>query len=455
MSAAAILGIPALAVWGSAAYADLGNAAFVGLALLAILIWLESRKDGFLILAGVEIGLALSSKYTSVIDLALLGACLAWSIRRSPARTVLRALATFGFPGVLIAAPWYIKNWVWLGSPIFPAILIPGGEPSLRYILNTSYVQQGFGTGRQIFDYLLLPLHLYSQSLRYGQYSLEMPSIVFPLLLLWFTVGRGTPKLFLALGVARFGLWSVSSQQSRFLLPCYLFLAIATAQAVKDSNLTRRPLPGFFVRSLMSGMVAVAVAAGLVRVASSQPWRPILGLESRRQFLTRALAGFPTREYIRQNLPPDALVFLIGDGRRYYCPQQCAKEVDQFGWTRIAIESDFQAQTAASLMCAQGVTHVLLSWPDINYLLLHDWDGSITDSMRFLITDFEPTMLRQVYRETDASLFALDCISLTQLPQPGAYLSPGLVEASLPGGMFHQAPGIVGSRDRSSEIVAQ
>jgi len=74
----------------------------------------DARRDW--ILWGVSVGLFLGTKYLALVYVALL---LALPLVRGP-----RLRALWAIPGLLVfAGPWYARNWLVAGSPIYPASL--------------------------------------------------------------------------------------------------------------------------------------------------------------------------------------------------------------------------------------------------------------------------------------------------------------------------------------------
>src|SRR5439155_513495 len=71
-------------------------------------------------------------------------------------RGVVGLLLAFGLPAALIVAPWYAKNLVWFGNPVWP-VLAPNPTGFNQYLGNTSRFP---GTGG-LLGPILLPAYLY------------------------------------------------------------------------------------------------------------------------------------------------------------------------------------------------------------------------------------------------------------------------------------------------------
>jgi hypothetical protein len=106
-------------------------------ALYAVILWRESgpagqRLDPFAGLAGFLAGSAVACKYPAVVYCVLpLAACLAWlSLRanrgaESPARSLSSAVKPMGAFLLFVAlgcGPWFVKNLVTTGNPVYPLL---------------------------------------------------------------------------------------------------------------------------------------------------------------------------------------------------------------------------------------------------------------------------------------------------------------------------------------------
>jgi len=409
IAVAAMLAIPALPRWSSFAYIDIAWAAYAVLSAWCIFKWQRTGDQAQLVIGGLLAGLTLASKYVGVLDFGLLIGLIVYAGWNKGPKDLLRNLFLFAFIAAIVASPWYLKNLVWLGSPVFPVELLKANPAPLRLDLNQSYVQSGLGMGRTLLDYIKLPYRLYSHSIMFGQTALEMPSLLFPILILLPFAGGAAPIMILIAGLVRFGLWAVSSQQMSFLLPAFAFFSVAVAHLIHSVSSRRNWRVGFLLRAFAIGSVTVTLFAMLGHVIQTESWRVGIGSESRDDYLTRTLEGYRSRTFIKENLGQDEKVFLVGDGRRYYCPRQCVAEIDQFAWTRIVLQGNMSVEAIATSLYAEGVTHLLLSWQDINYLIQHDADGRFTDSIQFLLSEFEPACLIPVFREERTALYKLTC----------------------------------------------
>ncbi len=98
----------------------------------------EPARRSWVILAGLALGLGLGSKYTVLIPIA---AVLAWCVVSFKPRSRVLLL----LPGLLLlAAPWFVRNLVETGNPVFPQEikvagrnLVPGVESPYEQLATT------------------------------------------------------------------------------------------------------------------------------------------------------------------------------------------------------------------------------------------------------------------------------------------------------------------------------
>jgi hypothetical protein len=234
LSVAILLTVPTLPVWASFAYIDMGWSALEVLGLGALLVWWRERSQRWLLLSGTMIGLATGSKYLGLMGVAVLGAFVLLSTWNLGWRQSLRAGLAFGLAAAIVAAPWYLKNIAWFGNPIYPLIFGGPGWDAQRLELYTAYLNS-FGVGRDLIDYLLLPWNIYARHKEFGTVMnrIDIPSLLFLLVLfLGWKWPNPIVRALIMIAGARFLLWSLGSQQIRFLLPIYPALAIGAAYII-------------------------------------------------------------------------------------------------------------------------------------------------------------------------------------------------------------------------------
>jgi hypothetical protein len=156
------------------------------------------------------------------------------------------AIASLGL-GAALAAPWYLRNWVRTGSPLFPFYLgiwpaeAPGWDLERSQLYETLFSL--YGSTQTPLDYLLAPLRLavaaqQDQPEFYDGVLGVAVAFGLPLLAWALWTRRLDVELRLAVLISGclFVFWLFSSQQLRYLLPA---LAVPSAIAARAPDRRR------------------------------------------------------------------------------------------------------------------------------------------------------------------------------------------------------------------------
>jgi len=396
-AALVIAWIPSAYEVAASAYVDLALAGYTALAVRAFGRWWVSGQPGQLAWVTAGIGGALSIKLSAaflLLPLALLGllhALGAGSQDREAARptTALTAAGVLGALtlGVTLAAPWYVRNWIRTGNPLFPFYLeiwpahAPGWDLERSRLYETLFSL--YGDVRGPLDYLWSPIRLAvaAQPDQPAFYD-GVLGIVFVLalpLLAWALWRRRLDvelRLAVLISAGLFVFWLFSSQQLRYLLPAAAGLAVAIA--VAGSGLDRglsRPLFGLVVAGAALGLPVV-----LAWFLALDPARVVLGGEPRDAFLARRLDYYPYYQTVNRDLPPTATVWLI-DMRRdtYHLDRPAFSDFifEDYTLTRY-VRTATSVDEIRARVRADGITHLL-----VRHDILLDYERSpIVDERR-------------------------------------------------------------------------
>ena len=381
----------------ASAYVDLALAGYTALAVRAFGRWWTSGQSRQLAWVAAGVGGALSIKLSAaflLLPLALLGLLHALgtgSQDRETARpsTALTAAGVLGALalGVTLAAPWYVRNWIRTGSPLFPFYLeiwpakAPGWDLERSRLYETLFSLYGDISGP--LDYLWSPIRLAvaAQPDQPAFYDGVLGiAFIFALPVLAWVLWRRRLDVELRLAVlvsaGLFVFWLFSSQQLRYLLPAAAGLAVAIA--VAGSGLERglsRPLCGLVVAGAALGLPVV-----LAWFLALDPARVVLGGESREAFLARRLDYYPYYQVVNRDLPPTARVWLI-DMRRdtYHLDRPAFSDFifEDYTLTRY-VRAATSVDEIRDRVRADGITHLL-----VRHDILLDYDRSpIVDERR-------------------------------------------------------------------------
>jgi hypothetical protein len=378
VAALMIAWIPTVYHVAASEYVDLALTAYTALAVRAFGRWWTTRDSRHLLWITVGVGAALSIKLSAaflILPLVLLvllrmlrtapGAGRLGGVVPASGGAVLGALAL----GVIIAAPWYVRNWIRTGSPLFPFYLAvwPGQAPG--WDLERSRLYETFfslyGDTHTAFDYVLSPLRLaiaaqpdqppYYDGVLGIALLFALPLVAWALL-----KQRLDIELRLALLVSGclFIFWLFSSQQLRYLLPAAPGLAIASvAAAARLGDEHGRTMRWFLLSAAALGLPVM-----LAWFLALDPARVVLGGEPRLDYLRRRLDYYPYYEVINRELPPTAVVWLI-DMRRdtYYLERRYFSDFifEDYTLTRYVRAARSAAEIRAQAQ-SHGITHLLV-----------------------------------------------------------------------------------------------
>lgn len=314
LAGALFLSVPSVMVISAWAYVDLHFALFGFLALVALLRYFEERNLSWALGAGIMAGGAWATKYTGLQLLLLLALMvLIEQLRGEDRRFPVAVIAT---PAVAfcIFLPYALHNWIQTGWPLYPFNVGPFGlEPDMnwdpaRARLFLAWLS-GFGSsGEQpLVDVLLSPVLVFLTA-RFNDIA-AYDGFVGPAFLLvpvlWIRGTKPRDARLVGLFCLMFLLyWTVTTRQVRFLIP--VLPALCFLLAVGLSNRRSK-----FLAGLVTVLIVVNVGVGVRQVLRLDPWAFWAGRETRDEYLTRGVSGYPLYQEANRLLGPDDLVFLV------------------------------------------------------------------------------------------------------------------------------------------------
>lgn len=301
--AAAILFVNAFAVWlATSTFVEPGFMLMLALAGWNAVRFARTDRVDALLLAGVFAGGAAGVKYPAAVAAAVFAAGAAFLVRRHLTR---RRVLLFCASAAAVALPWYVKNWIVTGNPVFP-LLFGGLNPEAERAREASLAQYGFG--KSPIDLVLLPFRLLADAEPFdrGEFASPLLLVYSPIALLVRRVRRYAWPIFAAGLVIVLG-WFYGSQHLRFLAPISVYFSVLAAIGIV--TLARAGRVGRIVAcATTAGAFAAATAIGLVYAAQFAP--VAVGREDREAFLRQEVSYEDGTEWLNRNLPPDAHVAL-------------------------------------------------------------------------------------------------------------------------------------------------
>jgi len=358
----------------------------------------------------------MSLKYTSFVTPLVIVALIVWvSFKyfrntQYAARNSFIVLAAFTLPALIIASPWYIKNWAFTGNPVYPFLFGLFGGKNWDAFRAAWYAGADTGLGRQPGTLLALPwlLTLGVRDVNFWDGRTGPLLLLFLPPVIWAGVTRrlgnralpGAGGVLLLYALAHFGVWTLgviwsrALWQSRLLLPGLVALVPVTAWVW--ANLSTFDLPRFSLSRFVNIAVALTLALALVDIGlltlKINPVPYLAGLETRPAYLTRRLgAYYPAMEEINKQLPAEAAVLFLWEPRSYYCQRDCRPDsiLDEFPHRAHQYGT---AEAIAENWRKAGLTHVLVHRTGLDFMR-NELPGTVDEE---LLNDLQRTYWREV-----------------------------------------------------------
>jgi hypothetical protein len=334
--AAVVATMPAVYAGSHNCFVDGLYAAFV-LAAARIGFDAESIKEWAI--SGVFCGLAMGSKYTGLLAVPALAICCVYVLKcdESNRPVGIRNLGVAMAIAAVVASPFYLRNWILLGCPIYPP---PPGyawfcspkylpRQAIEQFYNYIY-QRGAGLGRSWLAFAKLPYNLtYHTANFHGAGGIGLC----PLALGPFGIAalrRNTFARALALlAVLLTCLWFFTQQESRFLIHVYVAAAIFSVAGWNYVSAHG----GRLQRLTAAAVVGISILYGLLMIVRAQTENlhavvsPSLA-EFRRAREIPYLASF---DYLNNDPSVKKILILDRSVTPYYLRKAYIKPVGQWG----------------------------------------------------------------------------------------------------------------------------
>jgi len=319
-----------LNVWEAGiAYADLTTAAYILLAVYALLNWEKEFSNPWLIMAGLMGGFALGTKALAIIPVVTL---CAWvfiaALRRNGVKTALHASSLLCMVALVVGSPWYIKTYVYTGNPVYPFLYnIFGGKYwSSEAAHSYRNAQLEFGMGRGLGQFVMLPWNITMIGSEFYDkgavvlFGLIGPAFLGFLGILAFQRSLTKPVVKSLLVAAIFTVcWFFLMQSSRYLLSVIPLLCIAAGSSASYA-ITEWRIARYFAVLLL--ILCVVIGAFTGTIAEYDCGRVVLGLESADEYLSRTLSIYAAEKSINENTPPNARIVLYDEVRGFYLDRE-------------------------------------------------------------------------------------------------------------------------------------
>lgn len=323
---------PCVLLLSTETYVEMPLAFFTTLALWGANRGLKDRNRSWFFLSGLAGGFAAGIKYTGVITPFLLTMLiLFWKGRRSVGERILDG-ACLGGTAFLLFLPWMVKNYFMTGgNPVFPFLpsIFPAENVYLFAESSRAYFEvlaEYKGKSSLLVELIQMPMRLITNAQSFGGgYDVTgvlgwaLPLILGPLAFLTLRKGRG---FLLAYAVAHVAIWSSLRPVLRFLFPLFPLVCLLVGQGFGEFW-DRIPVWSRRLAGFLGGLFLISNGILFYVIEKVRDPLPVsFGLISRTEYLSKKLDYFPAMNFMKNELPEDANVLIVGDQRAYYCPRR-------------------------------------------------------------------------------------------------------------------------------------
>lgn len=306
-------------------------------------------RDASPLKIGMLVGLLCSLKYSSLFWLLLFGFVY-----------VYRKNLLFFLGAILTGFPFYLRNFWCKENPIFPLSYgIFGGEGWDEWrALAYSITLQNYGMGRELIDYILLPLRLFLTQEMYDHFEGSLGLGLGLLILGTLFSFRQLKKqeywlLYFALGWSF--LWAFQVQQIRFLMPIIpLFFVVSVPILSQRISIA---LPFFFAISFFQALTPF-----------QQFWKaqkPLVFYQhGTTAYLERQLPeNYPVYEYL--NAQEAQKIWLVWmRGYHYYLdhPVRIDSIIEGYRFENLLYEKREQPEELIMTLRKEQISHIVVNW---------------------------------------------------------------------------------------------
>ena len=369
------------------AYVDLAPLLYGTLILIALVCWQQTRRTSWLILTGILLGMAVSTKYTAA---ALGVSAVLYVIRYARAKAAL-PIAIMAGAAFVVFAPWLVKGALLYGNPIYPYVF--GGVAwDIQRTRQFNLVDSTLLSDGNAWKLPILPIAATVFGAENGtQFSFTMGPwlLTLPLLLIlsWRTLEpneRTLAKDALLIGAPLLIFWGIAAAtsgigiQTRLVTMAFPLFALCGSLALTGmSRWPTKPLSVYFILQAMLVLSLLLESFEVLQTSARlQTAEYALALVSHDDFLSNTLGTYIGAMHELDTLPAGSRVRFLWEPRGFYCPPHITCIADSLidAWTD-------------PLANGQTPDQIMETWSGQNdgYVLLFDtgYQFSMSEDVRF------------------------------------------------------------------------
>ncbi len=368
LPALAFISLPQVSFLLASSKPDMVGMLFLLAGIRLYFLYLEkTAKISHLLTAGALFGLAVGTKYTLAFFLAAFFLAVIWLGKKSFAER-LRSVLLMGVMVIVLMTPWFVKNQVHMGNPVYPYLnqlfQNENWDDSQSEMFATVISR---GKNKPLFDYIYFPFKVFFHPYSYGMTAVWGLLFLFLLPLVFFQRGHATGRILLAAAGIAYVLLLFFAMVPRYFLPVFLLLALPAARGAvvvtqKSTLIRRLAVPVLVFAAFYNLVFAVTLQdryfRGIPFVRSALAGE----FKGRKANYLYALPYFAGVEYMNQNLKTGDKVAFLGEDRTFYLKKDflACSFADRHPLLDLLRESNDFTDFSRNVR-ALGVTHIFYS----------------------------------------------------------------------------------------------
>jgi hypothetical protein len=348
-------------------YGGFNDVILSGCVLVALRVALDADGPWEYALAGVFAGLAMGVKYTGIIAFLLILGCAflhALGRRVEKPAVFFAGGALFSILAAVVASPWYLRNWLVLGSPIYPPPPLLLRFFHAKYMsadaiqsLNAFIQKEGLGMGHNLSAFLLLPFHLTFHPANFlnGPGGVGVALLALAPFGLWMQRRDLFVRILALFAFLQTVAWFLTEQDARFLIHLYVILAIFAIWGWRYV-ISTAPRFGPLLSSLA---IACSILYGLFMICTFRvdDLHAAVSGKFENQRIAREVPFLDSFAFLNDDPTVKKVLVLAPRFPTFYLRKDYLKPVGRFGEESLPNAGDTKAllQNAAAL----GISHVI------------------------------------------------------------------------------------------------
>jgi len=320
--AASVIGLmPAVFTSAKYAYTDLAVVFYTAVSFYLVFLWLQRKEMVLFYLCALFCGFLLGIKIVLVTAVAVILILYIFNAGKEKPfiKGVLVHAAVFLTIIFATCGIWYLRSWIILGNPVYPfAGYLFGGhgypEEYLRY-----HTTSGIGMG--IIQYLKIPWLITLYPDIFGGESVGPIFLIFLPMAIFIRRPSKFVKQIMFIAVVLYASWFIVYQYVRFLYPTLIFASILVAYLYFETcskEIILRKAAQLTIVIIFCFSLVLSVYHNLDNSAVA------FGLEGQKDYLMRREKSCAMADYINNNLPKDARIFILSDPHLFYIDRYAA-----------------------------------------------------------------------------------------------------------------------------------